>query len=239
MLPSSWQYFDFEELASTNDEAERLAFLYNKPLIVTACRQTSGRGRRGHQWCSLAGNLFVSFAFDGQGLSAGQWSVLSGVAVMQTVCHFCPNACVQIKWPNDVLAENAKIAGILFERADNGFWVMGVGINVVANPCTLSIGYPAQCLVNLGAQVNSKSVRDVLVQKFDALSALALSESFAPVRDLFLDHAYQLGKIIEIKQEKQIIKGVLKGLDAQANLLINTSEGIQNVNYGEILYQKE
>lgn len=234
-----WKCFEFEELDSTNNKAAVLACALSAPLYVVAKRQIDGRGRRGHAWCSLEGNLFVSFAFDGQGLSAGQWSVLSGAAVMQTVRHFCPDTSVKIKWPNDVLAEGGKISGILFERADNDFWVMGIGLNVVAHPQETTIGYNAESLVHLGAKVDSNTVLEVLVRKFDALSDLALSESFEPIRQVWLDNAYRLGQNIEVKQAKQIVKGVLKGIDTEANLLIETAEGVQSVGYGEILRQKE
>lgn len=239
MTSFTWQRFDFDELNSTNNKAAELAVKLQKPLFVVAKRQTNGRGRRGRSWESLTGNLFVSFAFDGAGLSAGQWSVLSGVAVMQTVRHFCPEADVKIKWPNDVLAFEGKISGILFERADNGFWVMGVGINVACHPQETTIGYHAESLAHLGAQADSNEVLNVLIQKFTTLSAQALTESFEPVRQVWLDNAYHLGQNIKIKQEKQIVEGVLEGLDSDANLLIRTDKGLNRLNYGDILYEKE
>ena len=239
MTSISFQRFDFDELDSTNNKAADLACRLQKPLFVVAKRQTNGRGRRGRLWASLEGNLFVSFAFDGAGLSAGQWSVLSGVAVMQTVRHFCPEADVQIKWPNDVLVFGGKISGILFERADNGFWIMGIGINVTCHPQETTIGYHAESLAHLGAKTDANEVLSVLIQKFQALLSVAFAESFEPIRQVWLDNAYHLGQNIKIKQEKQIVEGTLIGLDLEANLLIRTSKGLERLNYGDILYEKE
>lgn len=129
----------YDETDSTNEEAKRLAF-NGAPsgTVVTAKRQSSGKGRLGRTWNSGEGGLYFSIIFkpekeETKSNPSGFWALGAGIAVAKAVNEFAGlNA--RLKWPNDVLADNQKICGILVEQsvmADESFFVIiGIGINV-------------------------------------------------------------------------------------------------------------
>lgn len=109
-----------DEVASTQDLAR--AELDLLPVVVTAQRQTAGRGRGGAAWLSAPRALAVSLAFHPAEEDLRPFSLMAGVAAAR-----CLEG-VRLKWPNDLMAGGAKVGGILVERADET--VIGMGINL-------------------------------------------------------------------------------------------------------------
>ena len=127
----------FRRADSTNERAKELA-LAGAPggLVVTADEQTAGRGRRGNEWfappgsCLLYSALLRPFAAAGVGLLP----LAVPVAVCEAAEEVAPMRC-QVKWPNDVWVDERKVAGVLVEaRPDEGWAVIGVGLNVAIPP---------------------------------------------------------------------------------------------------------
>src|SRR5580693_2293306 len=128
-------------IGSTNDEARRLA---NEGAphctVVHADEQTAGRGRLAHTWFSPPGNLYLSILLrTGQPASrAAELSFVAALAVAETVEALLPRQIrAMLKWPNDVLVNGAKIAGILLEQVDDAT-VLGIGLNVLEAPSNLA-----------------------------------------------------------------------------------------------------
>lgn len=128
-----------ESCASTNDLARELGRTGGAHGDWIAARQqTQGRGRRGADWQSLEGNLFVSFLLRAP-RSRALWSwnpLLTGLAVARALRSRAPALDVQLKWPNDLWVRGLKLGGILCE-AESGpepFWVAGLGLNVTTHP---------------------------------------------------------------------------------------------------------
>ncbi|WP_223485529.1 bifunctional biotin--[acetyl-CoA-carboxylase] ligase/biotin operon repressor BirA [Pseudomonas sp. A-RE-19] len=132
-----WPILAFDSIDSTNAEALRaIERGQAAPFLVLAERQTSGRGRRGRKWVSpFAENIYYSLVLriDGGMRQLEGLSLVVGLAVMQALREFGISG-VGLKWPNDVLVGQKKIAGILLELvgdpADVCHVVIGVGINV-------------------------------------------------------------------------------------------------------------
>ncbi len=129
----------FDSLPSTRTHALTLAQEPDLPLprLVWSLAQTAGRGRGTHQWWATDGALTFSLIVDDRatGLDGSQWpqvSVVTGLAVAETLCQFLPASQVSLKWPNDVFASGRKICGILVEVPPQHphRLVIGVGINV-------------------------------------------------------------------------------------------------------------
>jgi BirA family transcriptional regulator, biotin operon repressor / biotin---[acetyl-CoA-carboxylase] ligase len=127
----------FRRTDSTNERAKELAAAGGPGgLVVTADEQTAGRGRRGHAWfappgsCLLYSALMRPFAPD----QAPLLPLAVPVAVCEAAESVAPVRC-QVKWPNDVWVDERKIAGVLVEaRPDDGWAVIGVGLNVTIAP---------------------------------------------------------------------------------------------------------
>ena len=151
--PAGYQLIRLEEIDSTNCEARRLAEAGEAgPVWIMARSQTAGRGRRGRAWLSAPGNLAATLLIRPARQPCGQLSFAAALAAADVAEHFAPTAPVTVKWPNDVLAGDRKMAGILLEST--GDWLaVGVGINLVSHPETTE--FPATSLAALGVAVPS------------------------------------------------------------------------------------
>jgi len=232
-----WVYEDLPEVLSTNDSVLDLLEKVKKPCIVSAERQTKGRGRLGRTWQEAKGNLFVSFAYEIYEQNIGRYAVISALAVLNTVRYFVPFAELKIKWPNDVLAKGKKISGILFEKGPDSYWIMGIGINVASTPKVENPIYEITSLSDFGVKINRMEVLKKLVHEFDAVKALYIKDGFASVKRLWLDNAYQRDKKIMIRQNGRELTGILRNLDDNAGLMIETNKGIKTVLAGDVFFK--
>lgn len=144
-----WPVYLHDKIDSTNAEALRLiASGAQAPLVVLAERQTAGRGRRGREWVSpFAENIYYSMVLPVMG-GAAQLQGLSlvvGLAVLK-VLHTFGVSSAGIKWPNDMVVNNRKIAGVLLELvgdiSDLCHVVIGIGVNVNMLEVDSDIGQP-------------------------------------------------------------------------------------------------
>jgi BirA family biotin operon repressor/biotin-[acetyl-CoA-carboxylase] ligase len=144
-----------DALASTSDTAKSLA-ASGAPhgTTIAARQQTAGRGRLGRTWVSPPGNLHVSFLLRYAIPPARQAELgfAAALAVADLIdAHLPAGPRAQLKWPNDVLVDGQKIAGILLESdtSDDPFVVLGIGVNLAHAPPNLP--YPVTSLAGLGA----------------------------------------------------------------------------------------
>jgi len=98
--------------------------------VITASSQTAGRGRNARKWISDSGNLYASFIYKA-GARRPTLAYSFAVAAAETLLSF--DVPVQIKWPNDLLADGKKISGTLLEYCRD-FLIVGIGINIKSNP---------------------------------------------------------------------------------------------------------
>lgn len=216
----SWIWKDVEATGSTNDEAYTLSCELHLPCVVTAREQNKGRGRRGRSWIGYKDNLFMSFSFPMPSHQIGQVVILSGLAILRLVQSFCPEVKVEVKWPNDVLVDGAKISGILFEKGPNDFWIMGIGVNIVAHPEPCQAGYATTGLNYLGANTNRLEAFKRFVRIWDDIMTDYQDNGFCNLRQAWLDNAFKLDKKIIIRQDNKSTEGVFKGIDDNGCLLL-------------------
>ena len=241
-LPPGFRLHRFGSVASTNDEARQLA-QQGAPdrTAILAERQTAGRGRYSRQWESPRGNLYASFVFRPP-LSprhAAQIGYVAAVAVYDAVAALTGrSAAITCKWPNDVLVDGAKIAGILPESsigADGALeWiVLGIGINIVSAPADAV--RPATSLsAQGGAAPDTGTVLAVLSRALDGWMVQWLDDGFGSVRRAWLDRAGPLGGEIRVILPDRSIKGSFGGLDPDGALILDTESGREKVHSGEV-----
>ena len=241
-----------ETLDSTNSEAMRQA-IAGAPsrLWIVAGQQTAGRGRLGRPWVSDGSNLYASLLLVGEiePAQAAQLGFVTGVALVQALAPFMPQGPLpQLKWPNDVLCDGRKIAGILLEASllpDGRFaCVIGCGVNCASYP--QSTPYPASSLAELGVTIAPVDLLsafcDRFAEWFDTWHEKASSEAvsgepcgFAAVRAAWLEYAAHRGKPISIVQQDRTIQGVFETLDENGWLVIRTANGQEKINTGDIM----
>ena len=213
------------------------------PLWIVADRQTKGRGRRGREWRSLAGNLYATLLLNpASGIAqCAQLSFVAALAAGELVARYAPIARVKLKWPNDVLADGRKIAGILLEAAGAGTgapdWLaIGFGINLVWYPSDAQV--PATSLLGLSAHPPVPG---------DALTCLAVSwlewyclwekSGFEPIRNAWLARAAGLGGRIHARLSEDEAFGVFEGIDETGALLLRESTGrLRTIAAGDVYF---
>ncbi len=241
-LPQTYRLLSYDRLASSNDEAKRLAREgAEEGTVVWAREQTAGRGRRGRQWIGLPGNLFVSFILrpDCQPAAAVQLGFVAALGLSDAIAAIAPSdAELRCKWPNDVLLNGKKIAGLLLEsetRASEGLdWlVVGIGVNVVGHPETAD--YPTTSLHAEGcATVDSGMMLETLARHFLAWCERWRDGGFAPIRAAWLDRAIGIGDAITVRLDRESLEGRFLGLDADGALAIETASGARRIAAGDV-----
>jgi BirA family biotin operon repressor/biotin-[acetyl-CoA-carboxylase] ligase len=224
-----------EMIGSTNDEVRRLA-AEGAPhgTVVHADEQTAGRGRLAHTWFSPRGNLYLSVLLR-TGLPAARSSELSflaALAVADSVEVLLPRQIRSIlKWPNDVLVNGAKIAGILVEQVDDAT-IIGIGLNVLQAPSNTA--YKTTTIVANGGIASVDGARDILLGRLSFHLAEWQSTGFGPIRDQWLGRSYPIGAAIHANVGGQSVTGHFAGLDPDGALLLDTAKGRRRIVAGEI-----
>lgn len=197
---------------------------------LLAERQTAGRGRRGRTWHQ--GTAALAFSLLWQLPEARDPSGLSLAVGLALAEALSPQA--QLKWPNDVLLDGRKLAGILIESAGaRNRFVIGIGINL-GNLDALPEDIAARAVGLPGAQRTQTLARvlDHLVTMLDAFS----EHGFAPLQSRWqARHAYQdLAVNLYFSEGSEPLQGVCRGVDHNGELLLETATCLQTVASGEV-----
>jgi BirA family transcriptional regulator, biotin operon repressor / biotin---[acetyl-CoA-carboxylase] ligase len=232
----------FDVVDSTNEEAKRLAARGERgPIWISAARQTAGRGRRGRAWDSPTGNLAATLMLrpERSASECAQLSFAAAVAACDALAGFAPSAELRVKWPNDVLADGRKIAGILLESAGNGpvpdYLAIGIGMNLAMHP--EGTEFPATSLAALGAAPPPPDdVLLALAAQFARWYGTWCTDGFAPVRDAWLARAKGLGTRIRARLATRETEGVFEGIDETGALLLRETGGLNRISAGEVFF---
>jgi BirA family biotin operon repressor/biotin-[acetyl-CoA-carboxylase] ligase len=235
--PEGYGLKHYPELDSTNAQAQRLTAAGEAgPLWIAADRQTAGRGRRGRAWESLGGNLAATLLLT-PARSLAEWPQLSFAAAIATAdmaAEFAPRADIAVKWPNDVLADGKKLAGILLERAGDRL-AIGIGVNLAHFPPETE--FPATALAALGAEVpGAEGALTVLAAHLAKWYEVWCGQGFAPLRDAWLARAAGLGSRIRARLPDEERQGVFEGIDAGGALLLNEGTRTRAISAGEVFF---
>jgi len=238
-LPAPFLLEQRGRIDSSNDEARRLAQRgFGHGTVVTAVVQTAGRGRRGRAWMSSPGNLHCSFLLDPGSNPAlsPQLTFVAAVALRDALAELALAADFKVKWPNDILCNDAKIAGMLLEQAGS-LVVLGVGVNVTAYPETAL--YPATCLQKTGSGAEASDVLagfcGQLARRYDQWR----HEGFAPIRNAWLDVAFgKCEKMTARLADETVREGVFAGLAADGALeLLDDAGTIHRILAGDVFFR--
>lgn len=228
-----------EQTGSTNSDLMACIKQENRPLFRVAIEQTAGRGRAGRTWHTHPGGMLcfsLAWQFHG-GISQLQGLPLAvGVAIAE--CLNSLDVPVQLKWPNDVLKHNKKIAGILLEStpAREGTWaIIGVGLNlIVPEEFERCIGQEVADSPWLAQMNPNHLIANILNHLCTILHAFEQA-GFAQFVDRWNQlHAFT-GQIVQvIEQAKILLEGHAVGVDEQGQLLVQTQTGLQKVVAGDV-----
>ena len=237
----------FDAIGSTNNEALAAAAAGDPGGIwFAALHQTSGRGRRGRPWHSVPGNLAASLLIvpDASPERIATLGFVAGVALNRGLSAILPQGTFRIgidgadgadgrsrialKWPNDVLADGAKLSGILLEASKTpdgrSAIVVGCGVNVLAAP--EGTPYPATSLRALGVERTAEEVFEALSDAW--VEAFALwddGRGVEAVLDLWRGSAAGIGAPVAVSQDGVVRRGIFETIDSTGRLIVRTDDG--------------
>ena len=239
----------FDEIDSTSSEAMRTAKsgIVDSNYAVLAKSQTKARGRSGKNWQSRVGNLHVSLLIkpDKELELLPQLSFVTALAVYESItslchpdsslCHYRPlchsresgndiigRGDIRLKWPNDVLVNGRKIAGILLEsvKVENNYYlIIGIGINITYHPD--NIDQPTTCLVSENLPpIEPQALLEKLIENFEKYYQIWHNNGFSFIRKKWLEHAYKLHENISVKYQNDIVTGLFKDIDSTGRIIL-------------------
>jgi BirA family biotin operon repressor/biotin-[acetyl-CoA-carboxylase] ligase len=241
-LPPGYQLVRYDSVGSTNDEAKRLARDgAREGTVVWAREQTAGRGRLGHVWVSPPGNLYTSLILcpDCPPRRAAQLGFVAALAVGAALDALLPRLeGLFYKWPNDILVNGRKLAGMLLESEMTNpdklaFLILGVGINLASSPRLAE--YPATSLSEEGlGEIPSVVMLEEFCGRFHFWQKRWTKEGFAPVRAVWLTRAASHRELIEVRLKTGTLHGRFLDIDDEGALLLEDTTGQHRVTAGEV-----
>ncbi len=248
-LPPVYRLVTLDTVDSTNAEAKRLAAEGEEKApdgtLVWAKEQTDGRGRRGRKWHSPPGNLYCSLIMrpDVAAAKAAELSFVAGLAIFDALGSVGePGHQVHLKWPNDVLLNDHKVAGLLLETETGGGeipdWViLGLGVNVGVFPGDTD--FPATSFRAEQWAATEVDFLESFCRHFMVWAGKWLEEGFAPIRKTWLQRCYGLGEEIEVRLDNETLKGVFTDLDEDGALVLKTADGERRITAGDVFFGEE
>ncbi|WP_299350084.1 biotin--[acetyl-CoA-carboxylase] ligase [uncultured Shimia sp.] len=223
------------EVDSTNSEAARIAPGLSGPEWILGLRQTKGRGRRGRPWSDPTGNFAGTLVLqpkEGPEVVALR-SFVAALSLFDAFVGAGVRAeALSLKWPNDVLLNGAKVAGILLESA--GFaggkashLAIGIGVNLkhAPDPGQLEARAvaPVSLLSETGVNIDAEDFLTLLAAAYARYETQFTTYGFAPIREAWLARAAKLGEVITARTSRDETVGIFETVDLAGNLVLKTS----------------
>jgi BirA family biotin operon repressor/biotin-[acetyl-CoA-carboxylase] ligase len=234
-----------EEIDSTIVEARRRAESGDLgPVWLMARRQTAGRGRRGRSWTSIEGNLFATYLGSTHHPPAriALLGFAAGLAIAEAADALMEAGRSMLKWPNDLILEGAKAAGIMLDSgaavAGGGpgktWFALAFGVNIIGAPGDLE--QPTQYLSAFlrGLAPAPEALLADIRGRLENWARSLESEGFAALRAAWLARAYGLGRTVRVEVGGKKTEGVVAGLSEKGELELETADGPVRISAGDI-----
>lgn len=240
--PEGVQSRVFESIDSTMAEAERIAPDLTGPTWVFSREQTAGRGRRGRDWVQPSGNFSATLIWrpDGDVAARALRSFVAALALREAfVAATGREAGFALKWPNDVLLNGGKVAGILLESIGDHL-AIGFGVNLLAAPPLAMVEdgavLPVSLLSEIDLRIDAAEFLNLLAAAFARLESQFTTYGFAPIREAWLQHAARLGEVITARTSNRKITGTFQTVDEQGMLVLKAADGIHRIAAADVFF---
>jgi BirA family biotin operon repressor/biotin-[acetyl-CoA-carboxylase] ligase len=247
---AGYRLLSVDATESTNDDAFRAATEGDPGrLWIVAGEQRTGRGRHGRRWSSPPGNLYASLLLvePCEVSVAPQLGFVAGLALHEAVeaATGIRAPRLALKWPNDLLLDGAKVAGLLLEGhrigPTNAFAVViGFGVNVASAPADTP--YPAVSLRSCRPDLTRETLFAALSQSFAGSFAAwkgtqgPRTDSFAAIRQLWIERAAGIGTEVGVRLPTGERRGRFDGLDRSGRLRLITAAGLELIDAGDLYF---
>ena len=228
-----------DEVDSTSLEAIRRA--PHSPTWIMARRQSAARGRRGRPWYMQPGNFAASLAWRPGGTTPDMAlrSFVASLALHDVLVSLDVRG-LSLKWPNDVLLNDCKLAGILLESPLPGLLVVGIGLNLIVAPSPETVERDALAPISLleatGLRIEPAAFLDALGPAFAAREAQFTTWGFAPIRADWMKYAARLGQTVSARLPAQTVAGTFTDIDDDGQLIMTTDAGVRRIAAGDVFF---
>ncbi len=245
--PQGYGLHVLQEVDSTLNEAARLAPTAAGPVWIMAHRQTAARGRRGRAWVNPTGNLAATLLMrpPGDPEQAALRSFVAALALFDAcVAVTGRTSGLSLKWPNDVLLNGGKLAGILLESTGQGRGVthlaIGIGVNLSEAPSADNVEAgavrPVSLLSETGALVTPEDFLTELASGYAHYETQFMTYGFEPIRAAWLSRAARLGEVITARTAASETVGTFETVDAGGSLVLNTAKGRVSIPAADVYF---
>jgi len=241
MTQLNFQILRYPSLPSTNLEAAKLAAEgAAEGLVIVAGEQTAGRGRLGRQWASPKGaGLYFSVVLRPK-IEPDAWPLITFVAALAVHDALFQSCGLQtdIKWPNDILANDRKLCGILAETVEGEVIVLGIGVNLTSTSFPENLRETATSVESLtGATPDREKMLQSILDAFHNRYSVFVKERGREqvIDDWSKRSSFASGKRIRVKNGHETIEGITRGLERDGALRVETNSGeIRIVRAGDV-----
>ncbi len=214
-----------DEVDSTNEYAKRIIQENNNNLILPVCiianYQTKGKGRHGNVWLSKKGeNLLCSYVSISE-FDMITYNKLIAVITANVIKHLYPALRVSIKWPNDILVNSKKIAGILIEKIQS-YYIAGVGVNINQRNFE-NLAFATSIYKETGQKANMLSI----INEFGKITRIFEKVNKSFIHKLYDEMLWKYGEEVCVKGKNGKIKGKIIEVNYYGELVLQTNQGIK------------
>ncbi|SNR42365.1 biotin--[acetyl-CoA-carboxylase] ligase [Puniceibacterium sediminis] len=245
--PEGYERRVLAEIDSTNAEAARLAPTLSGPTWILALHQTAARGRRGRPWAMPAGNFAATLVMRPTETPevVALRSFVAALALHEAfVMATGRTEGLSLKWPNDVLLNGGKVAGILLEslgvRQGVQHLAIGIGVNLERAPTAQEVEPGAVPPVSLmsatGVAIAPEAFLDILAECYARIELMFVTYGFAPVREAWLQRAARLGETVTARTGTTEVTGVFETVDATGHLVLTTPKGRERIAAADVFF---
>ncbi|WP_146344779.1 biotin--[acetyl-CoA-carboxylase] ligase [Falsiphaeobacter marinintestinus] len=245
--PAGYGLHILDTVDSTLNEAARIAPTLTGPVWIMAHMQTAARGRRGRAWKNPKGNLAATLVLrpqDGPERAALRSFVAALALFDACVAVTGRTEGLSLKWPNDVLLNGGKLAGILLESAGQGpnlsYLSIGIGVNLAEAPGQNDVEdralRPVSLLSETGVTISAEDFLTELAAAFARYETQFSTYGFDPIRTAWLDRAARLGQVITARTATSETSGTFETVDASGNLVLHTAKGRVSIPAAEVFF---
>lgn len=245
--PDGYNRLVLDETDSTNAHALRIASTVNLPTWILAHNQTAAHGRRGRPWVMDTNNFAATLLYrfdeapDRVALRSFVMALALDEALVAVSGRFEPFA---LKWPNDVLLNGGKVAGILLESSINQQGqtelAIGVGVNLAVAPQPDQVEPqavpPVSLAQEMGVRVPAVDFLEYLACAFSKYEARLKTYGFAPIRNAWLARAARLGATITARTGQVTYDGTFETIDEAGALVLKTPKGQISIPAADIYF---
>ncbi len=240
--PDGWGLIERDTVDSTMAEAQRLLPELTQPTWVMARHQTDARGRQGRVWEMPEGNLAATLIYRPQSTlaEAARRSFMAANALFEALALSVDRTRLALKWPNDVLLDGGKVAGILLESSSKGEFVdwlaVGVGVNLAAAPVVDDAVFAPISVAAAGAQVDPLTFLTRLADCFATQEEKLAAFGFPRIREDWMRHAAKVGEEITVKIDGVAQRGIFDTVDQAGNLILITPAGPRSIAAADVYF---